>query len=537
MLAATYWCVGGGIVVYRDCSEKPIEYSHLLRKVKELLKAGGVEEALALIDEHCASEEDGAEDRCPPRLRFLRGLARLEENDEKGILDLFAAAEHDPSLLAEAADAVSAWLDGAGREHDTPVLRGELTRMRMVYDYLAEERGEPTGNEKLEAPDDGLLAAMEEALASWRGEVKRAWLARRVCERAPRWQHHDMLLLMKPRLWHFLPGARERMETERRTLLRTLPLPEGTFGLQIYPFLALPAHMRNMRMHATELFVREGAPEPERPAWLQALLDVTAPLRRAFSWLGRLMGDGAPAVRMAAFSGLAAALLVWPAWMTWKMVRAEDTPRMVRDFEQRHAKMMAVRYWRQEAAADPFAPEKTVRAFLDMLLAADDWPTPPVLDAKSRESWRKRRFIPGELRQLGWQWKGCGKPEVKVEQDLAMARWPLKKKPLCMPILLRREQGRWRIAWEETRLAFERDSKGWRVVRSPRGWQFGFAGWRFVAIEGENGLRAREEEPEKHGMPQIAPPDDGKAQKRKPADVARAEQGGHMAAGNVRVWN
>lgn len=525
--------------MHRDCQEKPFEYSRLYRKAESLLEAGEAREALTLIGAWKTAQANGDEACWPPRLLFLRGRARLALNDEKGVLDLFMAAERNPALLEAAADVVSGWLDGPGRQHDTPVLRNELMRMRVVYDHLAEERGEPDGSEALEAPDACLLAAMEEALDGWRGEVKRAWLARRVCERAPRWVHHDLLLLMKPRLWHFLPGARERMETVRRTLLRTLPLPEGTFGLQIYPFLALPAHMRNMRKHAVELFAYEGASEPERPAWQQAVLDLTAPLRRAFSRCGNMFVEGAPAVRLAAVSALAVAVFAWPAWLAWKLVRAEETPRMVQAFEQRHAKMMAERYWRQEAAADPFAPEKTVRAFLDMLLAADDWPTPPVLDAKGRESWRKRRFIPGELRQLGWQWKECGNPDMQVAQSLAMARWPLQKKPRCMPILLRREQGRWRIAWEETRLAFERDSKGWRVVRLPRGWEFGFAGWRFVAMEGENGLRPRQKEKVRQddGTPLIGPPDDEKARREQRADVARAQQGGHMAAGNLRVWN
>ena len=515
--------------------EKPSDYSRLLERLEAALKEGEAEEALALISEACPQKGD--DDACPPRLRLLRGQARLAMNDEKGILDLFAAAESDPSLLEEAAAAVDAWLDGPGKAHDTPALRGELMRMRVLFDQLAAERGEPDGNETLEAPEAGLLAAVEKVLESRRADVKRAWLAKRACERAPRWVHHDLLLLMRPRLWHFLPGARERMEEERRRLLASLPLAAGTLGLQIYPFLALPAHVRNMRANGQELFAQEGAAEKAWPAWMQALLEASAPLRQAVARGRDFLGEGAPALRVAAVSVLAA-VFAWPAWMTWKMVRAEDTPRMVRAFEQRHAQVMAERYWRQESAAHPLAPEKTVRAFLDMLMAADDWPTPPVLDARSRESWRKRRFIPGELRRLGWQWQGCGKPEVKVAQELAMVRWPLTK-PQCVPILLRREKGRWRIAWEETRLAFERDGKGWRVVRLPRGWEFGFEGWRFVAVEGENGLRAREKEPEakvEDGTPLIAPPDDENARPDKAPGIAQTDKGGHMT-GNVRVWN
>jgi hypothetical protein len=217
------------------------------------------------------------------------------------------------------------------------------------------------------------------------------------------------------------------------------------------------------------------------------------------------------------------------------MVAAQETPRMLRNFEQRHANMMAERYWRQEAAAAMFEPEKTVRAFLDMLLVADNWPTPPVLDAESRESWRKRRFLPGELPRLGGQWKGCGRPQVLVSYGLAMARWPLQK-PRCMPFLLRREGGRWRIAWEEMRRSFVQDSTGWHLVHMPRGWAFGFRGWRLIPVAGAEGLRTQVRETVKAGTPGIVPPDDEKAERRAVADVAQARQGGHMA-GKLRVWN
>ena len=524
------------MVVGFNISHKLLHYSDLLRRVEGLLKAGRVDEALALIEGSCVMEE-GADNQCPPRVQFLRGMVRLRQNDEKGMLCLFSAAERDPSLLADTADFVQEWLRGPGKAHDTPVLRGELARMRMVYDELAAERAEPVGREKLAAPEDWLLHAMEDALAEWRGEIKRAWMARRICKRAPHWRHHDMLLLMKPRLWHFLPGARKRMEGFRNTLIKALPQPQGTMEVRIYPFLALPAHMRNMRAHAVEMFTREDAPAPAPGFWRKVGRRILEPLKRAACWCCGSLCEGMPSVRLAVVAGLGAAVFAWPAWATWKLLRWEDTPRMVRSFEERHAAMMAARYWRLESAADTFAPEKTVKAFQDMLLAADDWPMPPVLDAKSRENWRKRRFLPGELRQLGWQWKGCGKPEVKISQTLAMARWPLEK-PLCTPILLRREQGRWRVAWEETRLAFERNSKGWRLVRLPRGWEFGFAGWRFVALEGESGLRARKQDPkpEDGGLPGVAAPEDEKPEKAAPGDVARAEQGGHMA-GDVRVWN
>lgn len=462
-------------------SRKLLQYDDLLRRVEGLLEAGRLQEALALIDGTCLVEGEEAE-LCPPRVQFLHGLIRLRQNDERGMLTMFAAAERDPSLLRKTADIISDWLRGPGKAHDTPALRGELARMRLTYDELAEQRAEPTGREHIVPAEEWLQQAMEKALAPWRNEIHRAWLARRICERAPHWQHHDLLLQMRLRLWHFLPGARARLETERRTIERTIPTPEGTLRIQMYPLLAMPGHVRNMRAHAAELFTGPDAPQPEygivRTTWRR----FSAAVGRGMRWLAHTLSAGVPSVRLALRLSLLALFVGWPGWMTWKLIQHPETLARLFGFEQTHVAIFSERYWRQVRAAAMFHPEKTVQAFFDLLKAGDIYPYPPVLDRKSRIAWQKLRITPEQLRSIAKRWQGCGRPEIRISYNYAMAAWSLRQ-PHCAPILLRREQGRWRIAWQDTlRLFTGGGETAWRLVTlDDNPWIFGLAPWQFDA--------------------------------------------------------
>ena len=461
-------------------SKKLLQYDDLMRRIEGLLQAGRLEEALAAIDDTCLVEgEDGL---CPPRVQFLHGLIRLRQNDERGMLTMLAAAERDPSLLRKAADIISDWLRGPGKAHDSAALRGELARMRLTHDELAEQRAEPTGHERLEPAGEWLRKALEKALAPWRNEIHRAWLARRICERAPHWQHHDLLLQMRLRLWHFLPGARTRLETERRTIERTIPTPEGTLRIQIYPLLAMPGHVRNMRAHAAELFTGPDAPQPEygpiRRNWRRFAASLGAGMR----WLAHTLSAGVPSVRLALRLGLLGVLAGWPAWTSWKLIQHPETITRLFGFDQRHVEILSERYWRQIRAASMFQPRKTVRAFFDLLKAGDIYPYPPVLDRKSRIAWQKMRITPDQLKGIARRWRGCGRPRIRVSYGYAMATWPLSK-PLCAPLLLHREQGRWRVAWRDTsRLFSGGGDRPWRLTSLKNNpWLFGFGDWRFDA--------------------------------------------------------
>ena len=461
-------------------SKKLLQYDDLMRRVEGLLKAGRLEEALALIDGTCLVE--GEEDLCPPRVQFLHGLIRLRQNDERGMLAMFAAAERDPSLLRKAADIISDWLRGSGKAYDSPALRGELARMRLTHDELAEQRADPTGRERIVPAEQWLQQALEKALAPWRNEIHRAWLARRICERAPHWQHHDLLLQMRLRLWHFLPGARARLETEHRTIERTIPTPEGTLRIQIYPLLSVPGHVRNMRAHAAELFTGPDAPQPEfgpvRTAWRRLATCVGAGMR----WLAHTLSAGVPTVRLALRLGLLALVVGWPSWITWKLIQHPETIARLFGFEQEHGKILSERYWRQVRAASMFEPHKTVQAFFDLLKAGDIYPYPPVLDRRSRITWQKMRITPEYLHRIARRWQGCGKPQMRISYNFAMAAWNLRT-PHCAPLLLRREQGRWRVAWRDTiRLFSGGGDNPWRLVSLKNNpWLFGLDGWQFDA--------------------------------------------------------
>ena len=462
-------------------SRKLLQYDALLRRVEGLLQAGRLEEALTLIENTCLVEGE-APDLCPPRVQFLHGLIRLRQNDERGMLTLLAAAERDPSLLRKAADTISDWLRGPGKAHDSPALRGELARMRLTYDELAEQRAEPTGREHIEPAEEWLQRALEKALAPWRNEIHRAWLARRVCERAPHWQHHDLLLQMRLRPWHFLPGARTRLETERRTIERTIPTPEGTLRIQMYPLLAMPGHVRNMRAHAAELFTSPDAPQPEYGPVRTALRRFAASVGHGLRWLAHTLSAGVPAVRLALHLGLLVLFAGWPAWMTWKFIQHPETIARLFGFEQKHVAILSERYWRQVRAASMFEPERTVQAFFDLLKAGDIYPYPPVLDRKSRIAWQKTRVTPEQLQRIASRWKDCGRPAIHISYNYAMATWPLDK-PTCAPLLLRREQGRWRIAWKDTeRLIGGGGDRPWRLLSLKNNpWLFGFGNWQFDA--------------------------------------------------------
>ncbi len=458
--------------------DKLLDRLHLARRkmlrAERLLEEGKADEALSVLAEACArsAEEDAQHALRPARLDLLRGRAMLLRNDSKGVTLLLKAAERDPALLGKATEAVEQWLAGSGAEYDTPLLRHELTRMQALFHVARQERAEADGTEALDAPDEMLAALLREALKPWQDEVRVAWLARRRCHHAPKWRHLELLLEMRPRRWHFQENARPRLEALLERLRRDLPPLDGGIAVRAYPLLALPAHLRNMRKHAISLLTPDEEAEehaPENPAAFPA-----APASRQ----GAEAKRGGPLPRLMRATALLA--LALPVWAGWSMLSNTATRQHLAQLEQRHAARMQEHYWLREDAAGMFSPRKTIRAFMDALRAADAQATPAVLDAPSRRWWQRLRHDQDRLRQLARAWAGCGAPRVRILMGHAVALWPREKKR-CMPLLLRREHGRWRIAWTETQKLFRRNRQGrWRFADIPPDM---FGGWLFAFHE------------------------------------------------------
>ncbi len=461
-----------------------------LRHIDQLVSAGNLSQAERLLDEAFPDDASQSGEGPPPMANFLRARLRLLRGEARAVIDLMNAAEHAPALLLRITDEIERWLSGPGKGHDTPTLRRELARLRVLHHHAHHERHAAPEKERLrpatpETAEDILLA-----LAPWRHEIRFAWAAECACEHAPRWRHVELLLHMRPRMWHFLPGARERMERLHAAISEELKYPCGSLRLHVHPLMALPAHMREIRKSARAIITPPAA-SPRRPqenARKTVAEDgrTASPWSRVSPWPPRLKRAAAYTMR----SSLAATLLVLPIYLGWKAVQNEITRGQVSALEQRHAAVLARKVWRREAAAHPHQPLATTRVFLLMLKAGDSYPGAPVLDAESRQQWKRARPTPGQLRQLWRRWATCGTPSGHVAHDRAVLHWS-PDRPTCAPLLLRREQGRWRVAWEETRRLLATDARGrWRLANGlPHGWLFGFRDMLFAADGSPRPLR------------------------------------------------
>ncbi len=450
----------------------------VLRQVERLLQSGQHEQAAASLDKHFP--EDLPDNERPPRADLLRGWLLLARKDESGVLALFAAVERDPSLLGLAAQRVEDWLDGPGKAHDTMLLRHELTRMHALHQAAGRERAEVNGDEDYRAPADELAEAVEQALAPWRDDIRAAWLAERRCARAPRWRHLELLLELKPRQWHFRPDARDRLQRYCQRIEQAIPLCGGSIAVRAHPLATLPAHVRNMRKRAHPLFDTAGAemfpsannlnqslkrPKNTRNDKKKSaiLATLSSPLRRHRTLLA---------------SSAAATMLLLPMWVGWNMMTNHETRQRVASLEQRHTATLARKYWRREEAAGLFSPGKTVHAFLAALRARDNHPRLPLFTADSYRPGVGLRLAGDELHTLWSIWHGCGAFQTHVEGSRAVVRWPLTQSH-CLPLLLRREQGRWRIAWTDMRNTLAINANGrWSFAHAgeqlPHAWLFAF---------------------------------------------------------------
>ena len=452
-----------------------------LRKINNLLLAGKTEQARTLLEKLQAEPERGSE--LPPWLMLLRGRLLLQEGDKAGVTELFGAAERDPALLEQAATLVGQWLDGPGREHDSMLLRHELMRMQTLHQQAWQERQNVSGSEHYSAPEEAEARAVSDALDTWRDDIRTAWLAVRHCEHMPRWRHLELLLELKPRRWHFQDGARERLQHLLMRIEENIPLRSGSIAVRAHPLLALPAHVRNMRRQATQIL----------PAATAA--DATATQRDAEAPRHDDMAEQPSVLAMdrrtaiILRSSLLAAMLAVPLWIGWGMISNHETRQRLASLEHRHVAVLNSRYWRKEEAAGAFSPEKTVQAFLAALRFGDDYLQLPVLDAASRKRWAKTRLSRQELWKLAARWQGCGAPRTLVEHDHAIIRWPAGSRR-CMPLLLHREDGRWRIAWNDMQAAFQHDRYGrWHLAQDAGkllgAWVFAFRD----SPQGQDGAR------------------------------------------------
>ena len=456
-----------------------------LRHVDELISAGRLEQARQILDEALPPADTGEnEEELPPLALFLRARLRLSQGDARAVTDLLRAAEREPALLLRAADETQRWLEGPGREHDTPRLRNELTRMRALHHRALQERRQVPERTRLRPVSPELSDNILRALAPWHQHIRFAWAAECVCRHAPRWRHVELALHMRPRLWHFLPGARERMERLHATMLRDLEGLCGSLRLHVHPLMALPAHVREIRKAAHAII-----PPPSTSRQGVSKEDGI----RAEDGAAKADGQGKgnilslptmlkPAAGHVLRGALAATIVALPVLHGWNYLRHDTTRKQLNVLERRHAAHLARKFWRREAAAHPHLPWASAQAFLLMLKAGDSFSRAPLLDAESRLAWATARHARGELRRLWRHWAHCGAPRVHVAHDRAVLRWPLRR-ATCPPILMHREEGRWRVAWLETNRLFQYDERGrWRLARGlPHGWLFGFRGLLFAA--------------------------------------------------------
>ena len=474
-----------------DCIAFLQKHQATLQHAERLLRQARPQEALTLLEEICTPAE--ADDRCPPRAMLLLGRALLATGDTSGVHRMLQAAQADPALLAEAATNIEQWLSGEGREHDSMLLRHELNRMHSLHASARKERETLTGRERLHEPDEALAAMLREALLPWREDIRTAWLATRFCTHAPRWQHHELLLELRPRRWHFHADAERRLQRMAQDIRLRIPLCSGTLNVSLHPLHAPLAHVRNMRAHALQLELTETCgthktataeqqaadngilsaattPRPRQATPAEGN-DTPMPLPRAATASPESTGIGKPRRPALLRSTALAAMLLLPVWIGWEMVSNHDTRQQVAALEDRHTKLLHQRWWRREAAAGLFSPAKTVHAFAAALQHGEKSPLLPLLDAESR---RTRAWT----RITGAHWRGCGAAEIRIAYNHAAALWPRTQR-FCPPLLLRREGGRWRIALRATLAAFHVDARGyWHLItphgNAPRGWAFAF---------------------------------------------------------------
>ncbi len=200
-----------------------------------------------------------------PQALFIRGMVRLQKANPQGVHDLLSAAGAAPMLMGRAVAHVEAWLSGPGRAHDSIDFRDSLAALRKLHDRARAERMTLAGplvlkRSSLSAAEEGMLRARLMPLAR---SLRVAWLAERVCDKLPRWRHHELLLeIPLPAHWP-LKGLRQRLEFLRKAAQAAIPEGlDGTIGVRVFSALGQRRFRRQMRMAAGIPFLMGAEEEP-----------------------------------------------------------------------------------------------------------------------------------------------------------------------------------------------------------------------------------------------------------------------------------
>ncbi len=428
-----------------------------------------------------------------PRMRALRGVERLRNDDPRGVCALLEAAGDFPALMGLAVGEIGLWLSGRGKRHGSQDLLAELSRLRGMYREAAKERGTlPDRTKYAPARLDGrTLSRLREAVRECDDEVRAAWIGRRQCRTMPGWPQVDIILEARADVWM---GGNERL---RRLLeqvsgrLRAVFDGDVSLLVAVAPYGVRPRVLAAMRKGGEPLLdpmKRPGTGDvpaagkgrawmaARKPCWrlsgwakdagnaLKTMLSgkgrgpegamaghVRA-LREGFRKMGRRGTAMAHALAVRMSGGFAGRRLVMstmvfsmglPLLFAWKVfVDNSDTHARISMLETLRQEWLQNSYWRNGEELASAGPEEVAKAYLSAMRAHDASPLLPLYSGATREMLRKRRLTPVDMDAQVARHAGCGPLKALVNGDSALVR---HAEGTCPPFLMKKEDGMWRV--------------------------------------------------------------------------------------------
>ena len=420
-----------------------------------------------------------------PRIRALKGMERLRRGDARGVCALLEAAGDFPGLMGLAVGEIGLWLSGRGRRHATQDLLSELRHLRDLYRTAAAERATPPERAKFAPPalDEGVMERLREAVEACGGEVRAAWIGRRLCRDMPSWRQIDIILEARSEVWLEGNARLRRLLEEVSGRLRAVFDGDASLLVGVAPYGVRPRVLAAMRREGEPLLdpverpAAARAPARSRPAAmdrLKALMGMTdggpghtgeasegaggALARRFRALRGRV---GRAYARLAgAVHGLATSMterfavrrlvmgtmvfsLGLPLLLAWKVfVDNSDTHARIGMLETLRQERLRNSYWRDPGKLADAEPEKVAEAYLAAMRAHDASPLLPLYSGATREMLRKRRLTPVDMDAQVARHEGCGPLKALVNGGNALVRHEGEG---CPPFLLKKEGGQWRV--------------------------------------------------------------------------------------------